>query len=689
MSPSEPSDVAALPPLPPVDPSPTVRAAVDTVRCLAMDAVEAAKSGHPGTPMALAPVAYALWVHAMAYDPKDPAWPDRDRFVLSAGHASMLQYAALHLAGYDLSLDDLKAFRQWGSRTPGHPEVHEVPGVETTTGPLGHGLSTAVGLALAERMLAARFNRPGHDVVDHRTWVVASDGDLMEGVASEACSLAGHWGLHKLTVLWDDNRITIDGTTELSFTEDVAARFAAYGWNVLRVDDPVTVGALVGALDAARQEPRRPTLVCVRTRIGWGSPAKQDSPKAHGEPLGAEEIRRTKARYGWPPDATFLVPPEVKAHWEAAGRRAATAAAAWRARFAAYRVDHPADAAAFEAAIAGRLPADAFAGLDAVGADRKPVATRKASAAALAALAPRVPTLVGGSADLAGSNGTTLAGSPWVGKGAYGGRNLAFGVREHAMGAICNGLALHGGLRPYAGTFLVFSDFLRPAIRLASLQRLPVVYVLTHDSIGLGEDGPTHQPVEHLAALRAIPGVTVIRPADAVETAAAWRVALEAGRPVVLALTRQDVPPVPAARAAVVEGVARGGYVVSGPAAPDVVLVASGSEVGLVVAAAAGLAARGVGARVVSMPSLCRFGAQPPTYRDAVIPRGRPTVVVEAATSFGWHRFVGADATFVTVERFGASAPAPRLFAEFGFTPDEVVRRALEAVAAFRATPDR
>ncbi|MBL9087172.1 MAG: transketolase [Planctomycetia bacterium] len=663
------------------------RRSIDTIRTLAMDAVEAAKSGHPGTPMALAPLAYALWARVMAYDPSDPAWPDRDRFVLSAGHASMLQYAALHLTGYDLSLDDLKAFRQWGSKTPGHPELHEVPGVETTTGPLGQGLSTAVGLALAERMLAARFNRPGHEIVDHHTWVIASDGDLMEGVASEACSLAGHWGLGKLIVFYDDNKITIDGTTDVAFTEDVGKRFEAYGWQVLRVADTATVDDLVAAAEAGRREAARPTLVMVRTHIGIGSPNKQDTPKAHGEPLGKEEIRLTKRAYGWPEDAAFLVPDDVKAHLVEAGRHAARKAVAWRARLAAYRAAFPAEAPALEAALSaggGPLPADLDAALAGVGADGKPVATRKASAAAIQALAARVPSLVGGSADLAGSNGTTIAGSPVVQRGAYGGRNLAFGVREHAMGAVCNGLALHGGFRPFGGTFLVFSDFLRPAIRLASLQRLGVVYVFTHDSIGLGEDGPTHQPVEHLAALRSIPGVTVIRPADAVETAAAWKVALEAGRPVALALTRQDLAPLPAERRAVFEGVARGGYVVAGTGTPAVVLVASGSEVGLALAAARLLEARGTAARVVSMPSLCRFGAQPAAYRESVLPRAVPTVVVEAATSFGWHRHVGPDAAFVTLEHFGASAPAARLFAEFGFTPENVARQAEAVLASHR-----
>jgi transketolase len=662
---------------------PLASRAVDTIRTLAIDAVEAAKCGHPGTPMALAPLAYVLWTRVMAYDPADPAWPDRDRFVLSAGHASMLQYAALHLVGYDLSLDDLKAFRQWGSKTPGHPELHEVPGVETTTGPLGQGISTAVGMALAERMLAARWNRPGHEVVDHRTWVIASDGDLMEGVASEACSLAGHWGLSRLCVFYDDNRITIDGSTDLSFTEDVGKRFEAYGWNVLRLADTASLDDIEAAAEAARRETARPTLVITRTHIGFGAPTKQDSAKAHGEPLGADEARRTKERYGWPPDARFLVPDDVAASMREAGRRAARRAAAWKERLAAYRKAFPAEARALSDALEGRVPDGVEDALAGVGADGKPTSTRKASGAAIAALAPRVTSLVGGSADLAGSNCTTIPGAATVARGAFGGRNLAFGVREHAMGAILNGLALHGGLRPFGGTFLIFSDYMRPAIRLAALQRARVVYVFTHDSIGLGEDGPTHQPVEQLASLRAIPGLEVLRPADAVETAAAWKVALEHDGPVALALTRQDVPALPRPRAAAFAGVARGAYVVRDPVGrPDVVLVATGSEVSVAMAAADLLAAKGVDARVVSMPSPTRFAARSQTERDDVLPPDVPRVVVEAAASSGWHAVAGDGGALVTLDRFGASAPAPRLFREFGFSPEAVADRAAALVAA-------
>ncbi len=651
---------------------------IHTIRTLAMDAVEKAKSGHPGTPRALAPLAYVLFTRVLAYAPDDPRWPDRDRFVLSAGHASMLLYAALHLVGYDLSLDDLKAFRQWGSRTPGHPENHVTPGVETTTGPLGQGVGNAVGMALAERLLAARFNRPGHEIVNHRTWAIAGDGDLMEGVASEVASLAGHLGLHKLCVFYDDNRITIDGPTSITFTEDVGKRFEAYGWNVLRAPDGADLAWLEGAAAEARAETRRPTLLVHRTHIGFGSPHKQDSPKAHGEPLGAAEIVLTKQAYGWPADASFLVPEDVRAHMRDAGRRAAGRRDAWTPRFEAYRGAYPAEAAAFEAAIAGRVPDDLDARLSTVGADGKPLSTRKASQQAIQALAAAIPSLVGGSADLAGSNCTTIAGGGEVQRGAYGGRNLAYGVREHGMGAVMNGLALHGGVRPFGGTFLVFADYMRPAIRLAALMSLPVTYVLTHDSIGLGEDGPTHQPVETLAGLRAIPGLLVVRPADAVETAGAWALAMRTHGPVVLALTRQDLAPLPVSRAEAFAGVAAGAYVVRKEASdpPQVVLIATGSEVAVALAAADRLAAEGIATRVVSAPCLERFAAQPEAARRAVLPPGVPRVAVEAAVSFGWDRWLGGNGTTVSIDRFGASAPGPRLFQELGITPEHVAAAA-------------
>ncbi len=660
------------------------RRAIDTIRTLAMDAVEKAQSGHPGTPMALAPLAYVLWTRVMKYAPSDPHWPDRDRFVLSAGHASLLLYASLFLTGYDLSLDDLKAFRQWGSRTPGHPEHGHTPGVETTTGPLGQGLANAVGMAIAERMLAARYDRPGHEVVDHRTWVIASDGDLMEGVQSEAASLAGHLGLHKLCVFWDDNRITIDGTTERTFTEDVAGRFRAYGWNVLHLADTATLSEIEAAANAARAEASRPTLVCCRTHIGFGSPNKQDSSKAHGEPLGKEEVRLTKERYGWPQDAQFLVEEPVLAHMRAAGARGEPQAKAWRERLAAYRAAFPAAARALEDALAGRLPDGWERALASVGADGKATSTRKASGASIAALAPVVTSLVGGSADLAGSNVTTIPEGGLVAKGSYGARNFAFGVREHAMAAIESGIALHGGFRPFAGTFLIFSDYMRPAIRLAALMQVPVVYVFTHDSIGLGEDGPTHQPIEQLASLRAIPGLVVIRPADARETAEAWRVALSRSGPTALALTRQDLPALDRSRGGA-GGVEQGAYVLSDPGTPlDLVLVGTGSEVQVAVGAAKILAEEGVRVRVVSAPSLCLLSAQPDGYLRSLLPPGVPRVAVEAAATFGWHRWVGDSGAVVGLDRFGASAPGPRLFRELGITADAVVRRSREVLVAAR-----
>jgi transketolase len=664
------------------------RRAIDTLRTLAMDAVESAGSGHPGTPMALAPLAYALFVRVMKHAPREPSWPDRDRFVLSAGHASMLLYGALHLTGYDVSLGDLKAFRQWGSKTPGHPEHGHTPGVETTTGPLGQGFGNAVGMALAERMLAARFNRPGHEIVDHRTWVIASDGDLMEGVASEAASLAGHLGLSRLCVFWDDNRITIDGSTALSFSEDVGKRFEAYGWNVLRLADTATVADYEAAARAAAAETERPTLVCCRTHIGWGSPHKQDTSKAHGEALGKEEVRLTKERYGWPQEPAFLVPEDVLAHGREAVRRGGAHVEAWGRRLDAYRAAFPAEAALFERAIAGALPPGFADGLEAAIPAGKPLSTRKASGLAIQALAAKVSALVGGSADLAGSNQTTIAGSDTVRRGAYGGRNLAFGVREHAMASAANGMALHGGLRPFTGTFLVFSDYMRPSIRLAALMKTPVVHVFTHDSIGVGEDGPTHQPIEHLAALRAIPGYAVIRPCDGPETGWAWRTALEENGPVALILTRQDLPALDRERLAPASGLSRGGYVLRRETGtplgkpPGCVLVATGSEVALALAAADLLEGRGIATRVVSMPCTSWFDRQPESYRAEVLPEGVPTVAVEAASSYGWHRYLGRRGATVTLDRFGASAPAATLFRELGFTPEHVAETAERLVRA-------
>ena len=655
------------------------RLCIDTIRTLAMDAVEAAQSGHPGTPMALAPLAYLLYTRRLRHDPRDPAWPDRDRFVLSAGHASMLLYATLYLTGYDLPLEEIRAFRQWGSRTPGHPERGQTPGVETTTGPLGQGFANAVGMALAEAHLAARFNRGGHTIVDHRTYVVVSDGDLMEGISHEAAALAGHLALGKLTAFYDDNHITIEGPTSLAYSDDVARRFEAYGWHVQRVADGNDLAALDAAAQAAEAETARPSLVIVRTHIGWGSPHKQDNAAAHGAPLGKDEVAATKRAYGWPVEPPFYVPEEARRLAAACVERGAALHRAWRERLRAYQAAHPELAAQWRAALAGELPADWEAALPAFGpADA--LATRAASGKVINALAPVVTTLIGGAADLAPSTDTLIKGSADHSAANREGRNLHFGIRELGMGGVLNGMALHGGVRPYGATFLVFSDYARPAIRLAALMRLPVIYVFTHDSIGLGEDGPTHQPVEHLAALRAIPGLVVLRPADAEETAAAWRTALlRRTGPTALILSRQKVPPLARAGTSARNGVERGGYVLTEATggAPRVVLMGTGSEVQLCVGARDLLEREGVPARVVSLPSLELFEAQPAAYRDAVLPPAvRARVAVEAGRTQGWHRWVGDGGDVVGLDHFGASAPAERLFAEYGFSAERVAERA-------------
>jgi transketolase len=659
--------------------------AIQTIRGLSMDAVQAANSGHPGTPMALAPLGWVLFSGLRRHDPAHPEWPDRDRFVLSCGHASMLQYALLHLSGYPLSLDDIKAFRQLDSLTPGHPEVHHTPGVETTTGPLGQGLATAVGMAMAERHLAVRFNRDGHTLFDHRTWVIASDGDLMEGVAAEAASLAGHLKLSKLVVFWDDNRITIDGSTDLAFTEDVLARFAAYGWHTASVEDGNDVDALTQAAEAASADPR-PSLVRVRTIIGYPAPNKQNSAAAHGAPLGADEVAATKEAMGWPQDA-FHVPVELAAATEAIRTRGAKAHAAWTKRVDAYAEAHPELAAELERVLVGRLPDGWSADLPTFDADPKGVATRKASGKILAALTPRLPELCGGSADLTGSNNTELPGEAFFHEVPDGAgpdrvpRQAAWGVREHAMGAAVNGMALHGGVIPFGATFLIFSDYMRPALRLAALMNAPTRYVFTHDSIGLGEDGPTHQPVEHLAALRAIPNFTVLRPADANEVRECWRVALERSGPAALVLTRQNLPVVDRSKLASAEGTRRGGYVLADANGElAVILIATGSEVALALTARDALEDEGIGTRVVSMPSVELFEEQPEGYRNRVLPPSvKARVAIEAGVRQGWDRYVGPQGAYVTLDRFGASAPAPALFAQFGFTPERVVEAAKQA----------
>ena len=647
--------------------------AIDTIRTLAIDGVQRANSGHPGAPMGAAPMAYVLWTRIMRYAPTDPGWPDRDRFVLSAGHASMLLYALLHLTGFDLPLDELERFRQWGSRTPGHPEWGLTPGVEATTGPLGQGLANAVGMAIAERRLAAEFGRPGHQVVDHRTYAICSDGDLQEGISSEAASLAGHLRLGRLVVLYDDNHVQLDGPTSMAWSEDVPARFEAYGWHTQRVADGNDVAAISAAVAAAEADPR-PSLIAVRTHIGFGSPNKHDSYRAHGAPLGIDEVRLTKLAYGWDPDREFYIPDEALAHFRAALPRGRALVEDWRTRFAAYAAAYPAQAAEFERRISGRLPDGWTAALPVFGPDDA-MGTRNASQAAIQALAGTLPELFGGAADLSESNLTDVPGGGDF-TADEAGRNLRFGVREHAMGAVANGLAYHGGLLPYVATFLTFSDYMRGAVRLAGLSRLHVVYIWTHDSVGLGEDGPTHQPVEHLAALRALPNLWLVRPGDPNETVAAWRLAVERrDGPVALALTRQKVPVLEGTATLAVEGLRRGGYVLAEaldadgrPTLPSLIVIGTGSELGLAVAVRARLQAEGVATRVVSLPCWEAFGAQPRDYRDAVLPPAvTKRVSVEAGVSLGWDRWVGPEGAMIAIERFGASAPGPVVLEHFGF----------------------
>jgi transketolase len=651
--------------------------AIDAVRVLAMDAVQAANSGHPGTPMALAPLVYRLYTHHLRHDPQHPDWPDRDRFVLSAGHASMVLYSALHLSGYDLSLDELKAFRQWGSKTPGHPEYGHTPGVETTTGPLGQGIANAVGMALAESHLAGTFNRDGLAPVDHYTYFIAGDGCLQEGISHEAASLAGHLGLGKLIGFWDDNRITIDGSTDLSCSDDVAARFASYGWHIAHIADVNDLAQIDRAVAEAKAVTDKPTLVVTRTHIGYGSPNRQDTAKAHGEPLGADEIALVRKAYGWEWSEPFFVPTEAVEHWRSATAERAKTHSAWRDAFASYAKAHPEQARELERRWAGALPEGWESAIPAFTAENGNVATRAASGTVLGALVQAVPELVGGSADLTGSNNTNWKGASIYSRANPAGRYLHYGIREHAMGAVMNGMALHGGIIPYGGTFLVFSDYMRPAVRLAALMGIKVVFVFTHDSIGLGEDGPTHQPIEHLSALRAIPNCLVIRPADAGETAEAWTVALRhQGGPVCLILTRQktrflaDRTP---------GGVAKGGYVLADAegGAPEVVLLSTGSEVAVALDAREKLQAQGKRARVVSLPCFELFAQQPKEYRDRVLPPGVKRVAVEAAHPMSWHRWVNHDGALVTIAKFGASAPEKVLYREYGITADRVVQAAL------------
>lgn len=667
---------------------------VNTLRFLSVDMVQKADSGHPGLPLGAAPMAYVLWTRHLKHNPHDPHWVDRDRFVLSAGHGSALLYSLLYTTGYALSLDDIRQFRQWGSKAPGHPERGHTPGVEVTTGPLGQGMANAVGMAMAEAQLAARYNRNGHSPVDHRTWAIVSDGDLMEGVAAEAASLAGHLRLGKLVCLYDDNYVTLSAGTDITFSEDRAARFEAYGWHTVTVDDGNDLTAIDAALQAASAETARPSLVLVRTHLGYGSP-EQDSFKAHGSALGVDDVRKTKKKLGWPTEPDFLVPKDALAHLRSAVDRGARAQAAWTERMKAYAKAFPEQANELERRLVGELPPNWDADLPVFPADVQGMATRSASGQVMNAIAPRLPALSGGSADLDPSTKTALKGqgdfNPPPSKNedeqgsegggwSYGGRNIHFGVREHAMGAIANGLSAHGGFIPYASTFLIFSDYMRPAIRLAALMRLHVVYVFTHDSIALGEDGPTHQPVEQLASMRAIPDLIVIRPSDANETAHAWRVALEArARPVALVLTRQDLPTLDRNRYAHASGLRNGGYVLSD--APDgkpaLILIASGSEVSLILQAAERLQGEGIAVRCVSIPSWELFDALPRAERDAVLPPTVPArLAVELGVAQGWHRYVGDGGAVLSVEKFGASAPAAVLLENYGFTVDNVCTRA-------------
>ena len=657
--------------------------AINTIRLLSVDAVQKANAGHPGLPMGAAPMTYVLWQRYLRHNPKNPKWPDRDRFVLSAGHGSMLLYSMLHLTGYDLALDELKAFRQWGSRAPGHPESFCTPGVEATTGPLGQGATNSVGMAMAERFLAGRYNRPGHTIVDHMTYALVGDGDMMEGITHEAASLAGHLKLGKLVWLYDDNKISLDGPTSLHFSEDVGKRFDAYGWHVQKIDHGDTdVDGIDKALAAARAD-ARPSLIMVHTTIGFGSPHKAGSSEAHGSPLGVEEVKLTKSALGWDPEKLFFIPEEARVHFLTAVERGARAEAEWQKTFDAWAAANPALAAEWKMALHGDLPSDWDAAIPAF-TPKDDVATRISSGKVLAAIANKVPWFLGGDADLSCS---TMTGLPGLGdfSGQTGlGRNIHYGVREHAMGAIANGMAYHGGVRSFTATFFVFSDYERPAIRMAALSKLPVIFVFTHDSIGVGEDGPTHQPVEQLAALRGIPNLWVIRPADANEVAAAYRTAMKrSDGPVAIILSRQKTPTFDRSKMAPASELAKGAYVLSEAAGgpPQVILMATGTEVAIALAAQEKLLTAGIRARVVSMPCWELFAEQTVEYRDSIIPRDVPArISIEAGCGLGWHRWVGDRGLVIGLDRFGASGPGSVLIKQFGFTADNIVRAAMSLV---------
>jgi len=650
---------------------------INTIRTLSMDAIQKANSGHPGAPMGLAPAAYVLWTRIMKHSPENPNWSDRDRFVLSAGHASMLLYSLLHLSGYDVSLDEIKNFRQWGSVTPGHPEFGHTPGVETTTGPLGQGFANSVGMAMAERHLAAWFNKPDREIVDHYTYMICSDGDMMEGIASEAASLAGHLGLAKLICIYDDNKISIEGSTDISFTENVALRFKAYNWHILEVNDGNDVKAISAALVEAKEEIKRPTLILLRTHIAFGSPNKQDSAAAHGAPLGEEEIVLTKKNLGCPADASFHVSEQVLNRFKQRLEEGRETENRWHDKYQAYALEYPDLAKQWVDAMSGQLPTGWDEDIPKFSTSDNPIATRAASGVVLNAIAPKLPTLIGGSADLAPSTKTYIDSSHEFQNHNFDGRNIRFGVREHAMGGIMSGMFLHNGLRPFGGTFLVFADYMRPSIRLASIMKLPIIYVFTHDSIAVGEDGPTHQPIEHLAALRAIPGLTVIRPADASETAEAWRQAVQmTSGPVALILSRQKLPVLNQNNSE--QDLSYGAYIlVDSDAKPDLILIATGSEVQPTLEAQKLLDRDGIVARVVSMPSWELFEKTSRQYQDKVLsPDVTVRLVIEAGVPLGWERYVGNSDAVIGISRFGASAPGGTMMEKFGFTPENIAQKA-------------
>ncbi len=658
--------------------------AINTIRFLSADAVQQANSGHPGLPMGAAAMAYVLWTRHLRFDPRNPAWPNRDRFVLSAGHGSMLLYSLLHLTGYDLSLEEVKRFRQWESMTPGHPEFGEAPGVEVTTGPLGQGFANGVGMALAAEHMAAMYNREGFRIIDPFIYAIVSDGDLMEGISHEAASLAGHLKLGRLIYLYDDNRISIDGSTDLTFTEDRAARFRAYDWHVISVDDGNDLDAVDAAIQAAKADDR-PSMLVVRTHIGYGLPTRQDTAAAHGEPPGEEELEGAKRKLGWPLEPRFFIPDDVLEHFRERGRLGQELHRAWNEEFERYHAAHPELAAQFARAQRHELPSDLSDRLPIFEPDAKGLATRASFGKTLNALAPALPELIGGSADLTGSNKTDIKGEPPFSAQDRGARYLHFGVREHGMGGILNGMARFGGLIPYGGTFLVFSDYMRPAIRLAALMGVAPIYVLTHDSIGLGEDGPTHQPIEHLPSLRAIPNMMTIRPGDANETAQAWMVALgRKGGPTALVLTRQAIPTLDRSRYAPAEGLSRGAYILAdlGGVEPELILMASGSELQLIIPAGEQLAKEGIGVRLVSFPSWELFAAQEEDYRRSVLPPDiRARVAIEAAATLGWERWVGEAGVALGIDRFGASAPYEQIYEHLGLTSERVAESARAVLA--------